>query len=214
MLFAIFCTREPSDNPNCPSGIAHISQSVKRGSCVGDGEPRVAPRRVSHDPREYRAHRADSRGNERRSGKTTMLPPDMTHDLRCPLGVSAAETLQKILRELVAASNAAVRRFSRRDYAPARPRDHPVRVSPHLHHFSPDNSPCKAKKDHNSVYLRPTVVVSEGFRNLSVVLGRFRKARLVKPAFVARLTSGCPVRDCRAEPSEKSRNIIMRHLAT
>lgn len=41
----------------------------------------------------------------------------------------------------------------------------------------------------NNVYLRPTVVVSEGFRNLSVVLGNFRTVRVVKPASAMRLTS-------------------------
>lgn len=135
-----------------------------------------------------------------------MLPPDMTHDLRCPLGVLAAETLQKILRELVAARNVAIRQFFRRNNAPARSRNYPIRVSPHPRRFSSDNSPCKAKKDHNSVYLRPTVVVSEGFRNLSVALGRFRKARLIKPTFLARLNSRRLVRNCRVDSPKKIQN--------
>lgn len=49
---------------------------------------------------------------------------------------------------------------------------------------------CKTMRNHNSVYLRPMVVVSEGFRNLSVVLGNLRVVRLVKPVSAMRLTSG------------------------
>lgn len=64
-----------------------------------------------------------------------------------------------------------------------------ARVTRHPRHSASVNSPRKVRSDHNSVYLRPTVVVSEGFRNLSVVLGNFRTARLVKPASAARLAS-------------------------
>lgn len=79
------------------------------------------------------------------------------------------------------------------------PRAHgrvPHPVSPHPRHAAPVKSSRKARRDHNSVYLRPTVVVSEGFRNLSVALGNFRAAgggnggtAPVKLTSVARLTS-------------------------
>lgn len=122
--------------------------------------------------------------------------PDMTHD---DLPVSARWSLARRGRETP--------RGTLRDPR-FLPRAHgrvPHSVSPHPRHAVPVKSPRKARRDHNSVYLRPTVVVSEGFRNLSVALGNFRAAgggdggtAPVKSASVARLTSRRATIDRRA----------------
>lgn len=102
------------------------------------------------------------------------------------------------------------------------PRAHgrvPHPVSPHPRHAAPVKSPRKARRDHNSVYLRPTVVVSEGFRNLSVALGNFRAAgggdggtAPVKSASVARLASRRATIDRRAirKGREENAGILFR----
>lgn len=93
----------------------------------------------------------------------------MTHD---DLPVSAAP-----MESRLAAGDRDAGNSPRVPFPSASPRRRvPHSVSPHPRHAAPVKSPRKARRDHNSVYLRPTVVVSEGFRNLSVALGNFRAA--------------------------------------